>query len=108
MGVACIDTSESILMVTEFVDNDFFNELEAILVLYGFRECLLPPDNDYRRIKEVLERNGILVTQRRKSEFENTPQLIQDLNKIVRFKKGQKADINTIPEIAQDLAMVRF
>jgi DNA mismatch repair protein MSH2 len=106
LGIACIDTQENQLSVTEFVDNDFYNELEAILVLLGPRECLIPSaEGEYRRIKEVLERNQILVTQRKKNEFEKSGQLIQDLNKIVRFKKGQKADINTKPEIGQELAM---
>lgn len=62
-------------------------------------------DGEYRRVKEVLERNSILVTLRKKNEFEKSDQLMQDLNKIVRFKKGQKADIHTIPEIAKELAM---
>jgi hypothetical protein len=43
---------------------------------------------DYEKIKEVLERNGILVTLQKKSEFANNANFHQDLEKLVRFKKS--------------------
>lgn len=42
IGVACIDANERLISVTEFDDDDFFSELEALLVLLGPKECVLP------------------------------------------------------------------
>lgn len=53
----------------------------------------------------MLERNGILVTTQKKSDFANNAEFHQDLEKLVRFKKGQKKSVHTIPEIELDLAM---
>lgn len=72
----------------------------------GPKECLLPSFNgEYEKIKEVLERNGLLVTQHKKSDFVTNPDFLQDLGKLVRFKKGQKKSVHTISELKFDTAM---
>lgn len=42
VGIACIEANERIMSVMEFVDDDFFAELEAIVVLLSPKECLIP------------------------------------------------------------------
>lgn len=42
LGVAAVEQNDCQFMVTEFVDDDFFTELEATVVLLGPKECLLP------------------------------------------------------------------
>lgn len=70
------------------------------------KECILPSTTgDYEKVKEVLERNGILVTLHKKADFSNNADFHQDLEKLVRFKKDQKKSVHTIPEAKLDLAM---
>lgn len=40
--MACIETNERTFSLTNFVDDDFLGELEALVVLLGPKECLLP------------------------------------------------------------------
>ncbi|CRK92120.1 CLUMA_CG005717, isoform A [Clunio marinus] len=106
IGIACIDATEHLISVAEFEDNPFQTELEAAVVLVSPKECILPSlMGDYEKIVDVLNRNGVLVTQNKKTEFQNNVEFQQDLEKLVRFKKGQKKTIQTIPEIKLDLAM---
>ena len=42
VGVAAVEQNDCTFQVLEFVDDDFFTELEATVVLLGPRECLLP------------------------------------------------------------------
>lgn len=42
LGVAFVEQNDCQFHVLEFVDNDFFTELEAMVVLLGPKECLLP------------------------------------------------------------------
>lgn len=87
-------------------DSAFYSELEAATVLLSPKECLVPAiTGDYEKIKEIMERNGILVTQQKKTCFLNNSVFHQDLEKLVRFKKDQKKSVHTIPELKLDLAM---
>lgn len=42
VGVASVEQNDCLFQVLEFVDDDFFTELEATIVLLGPKECLLP------------------------------------------------------------------
>lgn len=42
VGIACIEANERLMSVMEFIDDDFFAELEAIVVLLSPKECLIP------------------------------------------------------------------
>lgn len=87
-------------------DSAFFSELEAAVVLMSPKECVLPSyTGDYEKVKEVLERNGLLVTVQKKSDFSNNAEFHQDIEKLVSFKKDQKKSVHTIPELKLDLAM---
>lgn len=110
MGIAFVDTNEYEFQVAEFVDDDFFAELESVLVCLSPKECLLPSlDGEYySKINQLLERNGILVTLLDKKDASSKvwkSDLIQDLRHILKFEKGQKEDPNTLPEIQLELAM---
>lgn len=106
VGFACIDASEHKISVAEIEDSAFFSELEAAVVLLSPKECILPSiTGEYEKVKETLERNGILVTVQKKSDFLNNAEFHQDLEKLVRFKKDQKKSVHTIPELKLNLAM---
>lgn len=42
VGVVAVDQNDCLFQVLEFVDDDFFTELEATVVLLGPKECILP------------------------------------------------------------------
>lgn len=93
--------------MTEFEDDDFYAELEATVVILSPKEAILPSvDGEYEKIKTLLERNNIMITTRKRSEFDLKKfDLVQDLNNLLHFEKGQKEDSNSIPELSKTLAM---
>ncbi|XP_055848504.1 DNA mismatch repair protein spellchecker 1 [Episyrphus balteatus] len=105
IGLVSVEQNDCLFLVTEFVDDDFFTELEATVVLLGPKECLLPKiDGEYAAIKTLMERNGVMVSQSKKYSGDKSD-LIQDLNKLLRFAKGQQEDASTFTEIHMELAM---
>ncbi|XP_058790262.1 DNA mismatch repair protein Msh2 [Phymastichus coffea] len=107
VGLSCIDTIKSLISVSEFKDDESFIDLEAIVVSLKPKECILQMGEnnpDFQAIKLLMERNNVLVTPRKKSEF-STGNLIQDLNNIIRFAKGQQENAQAIPQTNLKLAM---
>lgn len=105
--MACIEQNERTFSITEFEDDDFFAELEATVVLLGPKEAILPSvDGEYAKMKTVLERNNVMITIRKKGEFSiEKNDLVQDLNNLLHFEKGQQENANAMPELAKSLAM---
>lgn len=53
-----------------------------------------------------MERNNVLITVRKKTEFSfEKSDIIQDLNKLLHFQKGQQENANALPEVSKLLAM---
>ncbi|XP_011294478.1 DNA mismatch repair protein spellchecker 1 [Musca domestica] len=107
IGVVAVEQNDCLFQVLEFVDDDFLTELEATVVLLGPKECLLPSqEGEYEAVKNLLERNGIMVTVASKSQMASEKNdLIQDLNKLLRFNKGQQEDATGLPELTFTIAM---
>lgn len=51
-----------------------------------------------------MERNNVMVTIRKKSEF-SSESVIQDLNTLIKFKKGQQQNVQSLPEVNLSFAM---
>lgn len=51
-----------------------------------------------------MERNNIMITLRKKIEF-SSDSIVQDLNTLIKFKKGQQQTVQSLPEINLNLAM---
>ncbi|XP_071439424.1 DNA mismatch repair protein Msh2 [Hetaerina americana] len=113
VGVACINAGQRKITVAEFIDNDVFSTLESVLVQLGPKECLLPTGvgdagNDYGIIKKILERNNVVLTERKRTDFavDNSKEsLIKDLTKLLHFEEEQKEDAATLPQLNLVLAM---
>lgn len=107
IGVASVDVNERVISITEFVDDDFFSELEALVVLLGPKECVLPSvEGEFETIKKLLDRNNVMVTTTKKADFNlEKSDLIQDLNKLLKFEMGQQQNTNALPEMAKTIAM---
>lgn len=70
------------------------------------KECVLMTDGtnpDVEQLKKVVERCGVLVTMRKKSDF-NTDTLVQDLNKLIMFEEGQQLNAHTLPQLQLEIA----
>lgn len=87
VGLSYVDLTKRILGLAEFPDDSHFTNLESALVALGCKECLLPSEsgkaNEHRTLHDALSRCGVMVTERKKSEF-RTRDLCQDLGRIVK------------------------
>lgn len=105
VGVAAVEQNDCTFQLLEFVDDDFFTELEATVVLLGPKECLLPAvEGEYAAVKALLERNGVMTTVSKKGSTAERNDLLQDLNRLLRFAKGQQEDATGLTELQMQLA----
>jgi len=84
IGVAYADSTQQSLGLCEFADDDQFANLEAITVQLGAKECVMGSESSVEatKVKDVLQRCGVAVTTRKRSEFSATT-LKQDLSRLV-------------------------
>jgi DNA mismatch repair protein MSH2 len=105
IGVAYVDVSLRKIQVCEFVDNEQFSNLEALVIQLGPKECLLPyapgQTSESNKLKQVVERNGLLVSEKKKSEY-HTKDILQDMNRLLNISSGSAA---TLSETDLHLAM---
>ncbi|KAJ8314931.1 hypothetical protein KUTeg_007081 [Tegillarca granosa] len=104
VGVGYADATLRKFMVSEFTDNDQFSNLEALIVQMGPKECILPLGEtgaDAGKLKQVLDRSSLLVTE---PDF-NTKDTVQDLNRLIKFKKGEQPNCAALPETDKSNAM---
>ncbi|XP_026673807.1 DNA mismatch repair protein Msh2 isoform X2 [Ceratina calcarata] len=107
VGLSCVDTTANSFSVCEFKDNESFSDLESLVVTLAPKECLLihgEGSYEFETLKQVMERNNVLVTTRRKSEF-SSESVIQDLNTLIKFNKSQQPNAQCLPEAHLDFAM---
>ncbi|OBZ78347.1 DNA mismatch repair protein msh-2 [Grifola frondosa] len=78
VGVAFADTSTRQLGVADFVDNDLFSNTETLIIQLSVKEALIPSgtasgtterDFELKKLRDVLERCGVVITERKPSEF---------------------------------------
>ncbi|KAI0689572.1 muts domain V-domain-containing protein [Cytidiella melzeri] len=85
VGIAFADTSTRELGVADFVDNDCFSNTETLVIQLAVKEAILPTgtvsgtterDIELKKLKDLLERCNVVITERKPSEF--TSRNIQD------------------------------
>ncbi|EIM82088.1 DNA mismatch repair protein [Stereum hirsutum FP-91666 SS1] len=91
VGIAFADSSVRQLGVSDFVDNDLFSNTETLVVQLGVKEALVTTgtasgttdrDFDLRKLKEVLDRCGVVITERKPSEF-TAKNIQEDLTRLL-------------------------
>ncbi|KAK3870845.1 hypothetical protein Pcinc_023957, partial [Petrolisthes cinctipes] len=105
VGVGYVDVGGRVVRVCQFGDGGSFTNLAALLVQLGPRECLLPTGDlgpDAAKLKQVLSRSSLLVTERKRSEF-STKDAGQDLSRLVRTKGS--TNVAARPEMDKTLAV---
>ncbi|KAI0058620.1 DNA mismatch repair protein [Artomyces pyxidatus] len=109
VGIAFADTSIRQLGVADFVDNDSFSNTETLIVQLGVKEALIPTgtasgttdrDFDLRKLKDVLDRCGVVVTERKPSEF-MTKSIEDDLTRLLASKNAPAMTADTSTTIPQ-------
>ncbi|KIJ61455.1 hypothetical protein HYDPIDRAFT_137783 [Hydnomerulius pinastri MD-312] len=92
VSVAYADTSVRELGAAEFVDNDLFSNTESLIIQLSVKEAIIPTgtvlgttdrDLDLNKLKAVLERCGVVVTERKPSEF-TAKNVIDDIRKLTK------------------------
>ncbi|KAL3277162.1 hypothetical protein HHI36_012514 [Cryptolaemus montrouzieri] len=106
LAVGCVDVAESKFSICELVDNECFTELEALIAQISPKECIIPDaeSDDYTSLKNLFERNGILVAKTKRSEF-NASEVMEDLNRLLFFQKGQTRNALTFSQTQSKEAM---
>ncbi|EPS97986.1 hypothetical protein FOMPIDRAFT_1127467 [Fomitopsis schrenkii] len=116
MGIAYADTSTREIGVADFVDNDLFSNVETLVIQLSVKEALIPTgtannksDRDFelRKLKEVLERCGVVITERKPSDF-TAKNIKEDVVRLLNpssTPSTSSADaVVTIPELSLPVA----
>ncbi|XP_018575301.1 DNA mismatch repair protein Msh2 [Anoplophora glabripennis] len=106
LAISCINITEAKFEVCEISDNECFSELEALIAQIGPKECVLPAGDspELTSLKNVLERNGILIARVKRSDFSGED-IIQDLNRLLYFREDQQRNASTVTETNMKEAM---
>ncbi|XP_075662047.1 DNA mismatch repair protein MSH2 [Castanea sativa] len=103
IGISYIDLTKRVLGLAEFLDDSHFTNTESTLVALGCKECLLPIEsgksNESRNLHDALTRCGVMLTERKKTEFK-TRDLVEDLGRLVKGSKEPVRDLVSAFEFA--------
>lgn len=103
IGLSYIDLTKRVLGLAEFLDDNHFTNTESTLVALGCKECLLPIEsgksNESRNLHDALTRCGVMLTERKKTEFK-TRDLVEDLGRLVKGSKEPVRDLVSAFEFA--------
>ncbi|PPQ85022.1 hypothetical protein CVT25_010411 [Psilocybe cyanescens] len=77
VGVAFADTTSREIGMSDFIDNELFSNLESLVIQLSVKEAIIPTgttsgttdrDLDLNKLRAVLDRCGVVVTERKPSK----------------------------------------
>ncbi|KAJ7255181.1 muts domain V-domain-containing protein [Mycena rebaudengoi] len=107
LGVAFADTTLRELGVLDFVDNDLFSNIESLIIQLSVKEALIPTgtvsgntdrDIDLKKLKAVLDRCGVVITERKPSEF-SAKSIADDLPRLLSTTESLSASTSADPSM---------
>ncbi|KAF8434863.1 DNA mismatch repair protein [Boletus edulis BED1] len=117
VSIAYADTSVREIGAAEFVDNDLFSNTESLIIQLSVKEAIIPTgtasgttdrDLDLNKLKAVLERCGVVITQRKPSEF-TTKNIQEDMKKLTGDEEMEDApSTTTVPAPGALAALVIY
>ncbi|KAK3376785.1 muts domain V-domain-containing protein [Lasiosphaeria ovina] len=106
VGVCFADATVRELGVSEFLDNDLYSNLEALLIQLGVRECLIQLDKaekdkdpELTKLRQIMDNCGVAISERPGVDF-GIKDIKQDL---ARLLKDDRATM--LPQTDLKLAM---
>ncbi|CAF3356264.1 unnamed protein product [Rotaria socialis] len=112
VGLALIDVQTLTIKLCEVTVSTHYSNLETILVQLGPKECLLPTftstEDNYLQLKKVIEKSGVLVTERPKADFVSKD-IKQDLCRLLIKGKNEDNEkfemkVGVMPEMQMEHA----
>jgi len=112
VGLALIDVQTLTIKMCEVTVSNHYSNFETILVQLGPKECLLPTftatEDNYLQLKKVIEKSGVLVTERPKVDY-SSKDIKQDLCRLLVKNKDEDDDkfemkVGTMPEMQMEHA----
>ncbi|CAF1998318.1 unnamed protein product [Rotaria magnacalcarata] len=112
VGLALIDVQTLTIKLCEVTVSTHYSNLETILVQLGPKECLLPTfttaEDNYLQLKKVIEKSGVLVTERPKADF-ISKDIKQDLCRLLIKGKNEDSEkfemkVGVMPEMQMEHA----
>ncbi|KAJ7021388.1 muts domain V-domain-containing protein [Mycena alexandri] len=103
LGVAFADPTIRELGVADFVDNDLFSNIESLIIQLSVKEAVIPTgtvsgttdrDVDLNKLKAVLERCGVMITERKPSEF-SAKNIADDVPRLLSAKATEALGVST-------------
>nr|CAG4644625.1 EOG090X02H9 [Leptodora kindtii] len=97
LGCCYVDVNERKISVSQFTENDSFSNLQSLIVQLSPKEVLLPAGDAYASVKSILKRYGLFVNEAKRSDFA-AAEAVRDLNRLLRFRKGQQENAAALPQ----------
>ncbi|KAJ7867618.1 DNA mismatch repair protein MutS [Mycena leptocephala] len=103
LGVAFADPTLRELGVADFVDNDLFSNMESLIIQLSVKEAIIPTgtvsgttdrDIDLNKLKAVLERCEVVITERKPSEF-SAKNIADDIPRLLSAKATEALGAST-------------
>ncbi|KAL4078153.1 muts domain V-domain-containing protein [Scleroderma yunnanense] len=115
--IAYADTSIRELGVAEFTDNDLFSNIESLIIQLSVKEAIIPTgtvsgktdrDIELNKLKAVLERCNVVISERKPSEF--TPKNVEDDVRKLTQPEGEMetSTVKPFPSPAALAALINY
>lgn len=110
VGVCFIDANSRKIGLAQFSDDELLSNLESLVIQLGVKECISPTNNsgkdfDLAKIKDIMDRCNVLVTERPGSDFKEKD-VEQDLERLLGDNQETEFSVSVLPELSNNTLSV--